>query len=75
MLEALGEPIMSSTLMLPGDELPLTDAHDIEERIGHEIELIVEGGAVGIEPTTVVDLSGGGVEILRKGCGDISGLV
>lgn len=75
MLHALGEPIMSSTLMLPGDPIPLTEADEIEERIGHQIEIIVDGGPVGIEPTTVVDLSGGGVEILREGRGDISGLV
>ena len=75
MLEALGEPIMSSTLLLPGDDLPLTDADEINERIGHEIELIVDGGPVGIEPTTVVDLSNGKVEILRHGRGDIGTLV
>jgi tRNA threonylcarbamoyl adenosine modification protein (Sua5/YciO/YrdC/YwlC family) len=75
MLGALGEPIMSSTLMLPGDAMPLTDAEEIEERIGHEIEIIIDGGPVGIEPTTVVDLSGGGVEVLREGRGDVRGLV
>jgi len=74
MLDALGEPIMSSTLLLPGDDLPMTDAHEIERRIGHEIEVIVEGGPVGIEPTTVVDLSAGRVDILRRGCGDVSSL-
>jgi tRNA threonylcarbamoyl adenosine modification protein (Sua5/YciO/YrdC/YwlC family) len=74
MLEALGEPIMSSTLSLPGDDMPLTDPLDIEERIGHELELIVAGGATGIEPTTVLDLTGGSVEVLRQGRGDISGL-
>lgn len=75
MLDALGEPIMSSTLLLPGDDLPLTDADEINERIGNDIELIVDGGAVGIDPTTVVDLSNGEVEILRRGRGDISTLV
>ena len=74
MLAALGEPIMSSTLMLPGDQLPLTDAAEIEERIGNQIELIVDGGPAGIEPTSVVDLSGGSVEILRVGRGDVSAL-
>jgi tRNA threonylcarbamoyl adenosine modification protein (Sua5/YciO/YrdC/YwlC family) len=71
-LEALGEPIMSSTLLLPGDDIPLTDPYEIEERIGNQIDQIVAGGPVGIEPTTVIDLSGGSVEILRKGLGDIS---
>lgn len=72
MLDALGEPIMSSTLSLPGDDIPLTDAADIEERIGRQIELIVDGGNPGIEPTTVVDLSSGSVEVLRVGRGDVS---
>ena len=74
MLNALGEPIMSSTLTLPGDDLPLTDAVDIDERIGNQIELIVDGGPTGIEPTSVVDLSNGSVEILRVGRGDVSSL-
>ncbi len=74
MLEALGEPIMSSTLTLPGDDLPLTDVVEIEARIGHQIELIIDGGPTGIEPTSVIDLSGGSVEILRVGRGDVSSL-
>ena len=57
MLDELGEPIMSSTLSLPGDELPLTDPVEIEERIGHEVDLIIDAGPTGIEPTTVLDLS------------------
>ena len=75
MLNALGEPIMSSTLMLPGDELPLTDVDEINERIGNQIELIVDGDHAGIEPTSVVDLTGGSVEILRVGRGDVSSLM
>jgi tRNA threonylcarbamoyl adenosine modification protein (Sua5/YciO/YrdC/YwlC family) len=75
LLDALGEPIMSSTLSLPGDDMPLTDPYEIDRRIGHEIELIVDAGPTGIEPTTVIDLSKGSVEILRKGRGDISSLV
>jgi len=74
MLDALGEPIMSSTLTLPGDDLPLTDVVEIEDRIGHQIELIIDGGPTGIEPTSVIDLSGGSVEILRVGRGDVSSL-
>lgn len=72
MLAALGEPIMSSTLTLPGDDMPMTDPHEIEERIGGQIEAIIDSGAPGIEPTSVVDLSGGSVEILRVGRGDVS---
>ena len=74
-LEELGEPIMSSTLMLPGDDLPLTDPLDIEERIGQQIDAIVDAGATGIEPTSVVDLTSGAVEVLRKGRGDVSALL
>ncbi len=74
-LEALGEPIMSSTLLLPGDELPLTDPHEIEARIGHEIDLIIDAGPTGIEPTSVIDLSDGAVKVLRVGRGDVSALV
>jgi tRNA threonylcarbamoyl adenosine modification protein (Sua5/YciO/YrdC/YwlC family) len=74
-LDSLGEPIMSSTLLLPGDDLPLTDPHEIEERIGHEIDLIIDAGATGIEPTSVLDLSEGTVEVLRVGRGDVSALV
>ena len=70
MLDALGEPIMSSTLNLPGDDRPLTDSHEIESRIGHEIEAIIDAGPTGIDPTTVLDLTSGSVEILRQGLGD-----
>lgn len=72
MLEELGEPIMSSTLSLPGDDRPLTDPVEIEERIGHEVDVIVECGSTGIEPTSVLDLSSGTVEVLRAGRGDVS---
>ncbi len=74
MLNALGEPIMSSTLTLPGDDIPLTKAVEIEERIGNRIELIVDGGLTGVEPTSVVDLSTGSIEILRVGRGDVRSL-
>lgn len=74
MLDDLGEPIMSSTLSLPGDDRPLTDPQEIEDRIGHEIDLIVDAGPTGIEPTSVIDLSGGTVEVLRVGRGDVSAL-
>ena len=72
MLESLGEPIMSSTLLLPGDDIPMTSAEEIEDRIGHQIELVVDCGPVGIEPTSVIDLSSGSVEVLREGRGDVS---
>src|SRR5690606_37009561 len=75
MLETLGEPIMSSTLLLPGDDHPLNDAEEIQGRIGHQVDLIVDAGPCSLEPTTVVDLSGGTIEVLRVGRGDVSSLV
>ena len=75
LLESLGEPIMSSTLQLPGDDLPLTDVYEIDERIGNRIDLIIDGGPTGIEPTTVIDLSAGSIDVLRVGRGDVSSLV
>ncbi len=73
-LKELGEPIMSSTLTLPGADLPLNDAFEIEEKIGDRIEMIVDAGPAGIEPTSVIDLSDGSVRILREGRGDLSSL-
>lgn len=75
MLDTLGEPIMSSTLTLPDDDMPLTDALQIEERIGHEIDVIVDAGPAGIEPTSVIDLSGDTPEVLRVGRGDVNALL
>lgn len=68
----MGEPIMSATLMLPGDEQPLFDAWEIRERLEHELELVIDGGYCGLEPTSVVDLSGDNPEIVRRGLGDTS---
>lgn len=74
-LDVLGEPIMSSTLLLPGDDMPLTDIYEIDERIGNQIELIIDAGPTGIEPTSVIDLSGGSAVVLRKGRGDVSAFI
>jgi tRNA threonylcarbamoyl adenosine modification protein (Sua5/YciO/YrdC/YwlC family) len=74
-LDRLGEPIMSSTLSLPGDSMPLTDPLEIEERIGTQIDAIVDAGSTGIEPTSVLDMTSGAVEVLREGRGDLSGLL
>ena len=71
-LSVLGEPIMSSTLTLPGDDKPLTEPFEIDERIGNRIDMIVDAGYAGIEPTSVLDLSSGSVEVLRAGRGDVS---
>lgn len=75
MLETLGEPIMSSTLTLPGDSMPLTDPAEIEDRIGHEIDAIIDAGPTGIEPTSVLDMTSGVLEVLRYGRGDVSALL
>lgn len=75
MLESLGEPIMSSTLLLPGDDRPLTDPLDIEERIGSQVDLIIDAGPTGIEPTSVIDMTAGIAEVLRVGRGDVSALL
>ena len=72
LLEELGEPLMSSTLMLPDDALPLTDAHEIRERLEHEIDAVLDGGNCGIEPTTVVDLAVNPPEVARVGKGNAS---
>ena len=71
LLAALGEPLMSSTLLLPGDDLPLTDAEQIRERLEHQLDAILDGGHCGIEPTTVVDLSVTPPLIVRKGKGPL----
>ena len=75
MLESLGEPIMSATLSLPGDDRPLTDPVEIEERIGNQIDAIIDAGPSGIEPTSVIDMTSGSVEVLRVGRGDVSALL
>lgn len=72
MLSELGEPIMSSTLTLPGDDLPLTQAEDVEERLGHQVDAIVDSGPTGIEPSSILDLSGDSVVVVRAGKGDVS---
>lgn len=70
LLEALGAPLMSTTLHLPGDPHPMTDAQEIFERIGHRVDLVLDGGNCGLEPSTVVDLVGDRPAVLRAGKGD-----
>ena len=74
LLTELNEPLLSSTLMLPGDEYPLNDAEAIRTRLEHQVDLILDGGACGIEPTTVIDLSGPEPILVRKGRGDIASM-
>jgi tRNA threonylcarbamoyl adenosine modification protein (Sua5/YciO/YrdC/YwlC family) len=72
LLSALGEPLMSSTLLLPGDAFPLTDPEDIRDRLERHVDAILDGDRCGAEPTSVLDLSGGEVVVVRKGKGDVS---
>ena len=72
LLEALGEPLMSVTLMLPGDELPMTDPELIRERLEREVDLVIDGGICGHEPTSVIDLADDIPVIVRQGRGDIA---
>ena len=69
LLDELGEPLLSSTLLLPGDAAPLNDAHEIRERLEHQVDLILDGGPCGIEPTTVVNLTGEVPVVTRAGKG------
>lgn len=74
LLAELGEPILSSTLLLPGEELPLTDAHEIRERLDHQVDLILDGGSCGIVASTVVDLTGPAPVVIRVGKGSLAPL-
>ena len=70
LLAELGEPLLSTTLLLPGDEVPLNDALEIRERLERQVDLILDGGPCGVEPTTVVDLTEEVPLLLRRGRGD-----
>ncbi|MGH8232152.1 MAG: L-threonylcarbamoyladenylate synthase [Steroidobacteraceae bacterium] len=74
LLTELGEPLMSSTLLLPGDELPLTDADQIRGRLEHQLDAILDGGHCGIEPTTVIDLAVSPPVVVRSGNGKLAGV-
>lgn len=72
LLEQLGEPLLTSTLMLPGDELPLTEGWEIQDRLDDHLALILDGGHCGVEPTTVVDLTGAFPVLVRAGRGPLA---
>ena len=72
LLGELGEPILSSTLLLPGDEDPLIDGWDIKERLDNVLDAVVDAGDCGTDPTTVVDFSEGYAHVSRHGAGDAS---
>ena len=72
LLAQLGEPLLSSTLLLPGHDEPMTQGWDIKEELENQVDAVIDSGDCGIEPTTVVDLSGDEPEIVRTGAGDPS---
>jgi tRNA threonylcarbamoyl adenosine modification protein (Sua5/YciO/YrdC/YwlC family) len=72
LLQELGEPLISTTLILPGDEGPLWDAEEIRDRLDRAVDLVVDGGATGIEPTTVLDLTEDVPVLIRRGKGAIA---
>jgi tRNA A37 threonylcarbamoyladenosine synthetase subunit TsaC/SUA5/YrdC len=63
---------MSATLALPGGDLPLSDPHDIRQQLEHDVDLVIDGGFCGLEPTSVIDLTASLPVILRRGLGDVS---
>lgn len=74
LLEELGEPLLSSTLILPDAHQPLTDVDEIREYLERLVDLIIEGGAVGVEPTTVIDLTESVPVLVRRGKGEVAHL-
>jgi tRNA threonylcarbamoyl adenosine modification protein (Sua5/YciO/YrdC/YwlC family) len=74
LLEVLGQALISTTLMLPGDELPLNEPDEIRARLEHQIDLLIDSGACGVEPTTVIDLTGRQPVVVRVGRGPLAAL-
>ncbi len=72
LLEELGEPMLSTSLLLPGDEQPLDDARQIRQRLEHSVDLVIDGGTCGAEASTVIDLTGAAPVVVRKGRGSIA---
>lgn len=70
LLDALGEPLMSSSLILPGSEDPLMDGWTIAEQLEHQVDVVLDSGDAGLGPTTVVDFTGDGPIVTRQGVGD-----
>ena len=74
LLHALGQPLIGTSLQLPGDDLPLNDVEDIRARLHNELDLVIDAGPCGVQPTTVIDLSGGTPSVLRLGRGPLEPL-
>ncbi|HEX5312195.1 L-threonylcarbamoyladenylate synthase [Aquabacterium sp.] len=72
LLEQMGQPLLATTLILPGEDDPLNDPHEIREKLEKRVQVIVDAGACQLEPTTVIDLSEGEAKLVRQGRGDVS---
>lgn len=72
LLHELGEPLMSSTLLLPGQSEPMSDGWVVNDEVGHALDAVLDSGDCGTEPTSVIDLTGDEIEIIRRGSGDLS---
>jgi tRNA threonylcarbamoyl adenosine modification protein (Sua5/YciO/YrdC/YwlC family) len=72
LLAELDQPMLSSTLLLPGDAFPLSDAEEIRRRLEHALDLVIDAGSCGVEPSTVIDLSGDVPRVLREGKGSLA---
>ena len=72
LLAELGEPLLSSTLIMPGESDPMSDGWTVKEALDHLVDLVLDSGECGTEPTTVVDFSGGTAEVVRVGAGNAS---
>lgn len=72
LLEQLAQPLMSTTLILPGEDAPMTDPYDIRATLEHSLDLVIDGGFCGFDATSVIDLASMPPVIVRKGCGDVS---
>lgn len=75
MIEDLGEPLLSTTMQLPDEEHPMTEAFEIFDKVGNDVDLVVDGGPCGMEPTTVLDLVASYPEVIRQGMGKADFLV
>ncbi|BBB25370.1 L-threonylcarbamoyladenylate synthase [Amphritea japonica] len=72
LMEVLGEPIMSTSLIMPGEELPLMDPYEIRDLLQHEVDLVIDGGYCGMEATSVINLVDDVPVVIREGAGDVS---
>lgn len=75
LLDELGEPIMSSSLILPNETMPMMDPYDIRETLQHQLDLVIDGGYCGMEPTTVIKMDTEDMAVLRQGAGDASAFI